>query len=296
MQAQLDKFWHKTLRQPYELAKTVDQGTGQTVILLHGIGRSGLVWQHVVEQFKGLGYRVVALDLLGFGASPKPVWPNYSVDDHALAVINTIKKLGARQPVIIIGHSMGCLVAVRVARLRPDLVKHMVLYEMPLYEGLPKKRLYQIRLNIYYRLYDKIAQYQPTFDKETAKLAEKMASKIAGFEVRKSSWLPFVRSLQNTIMKQTTAGDLKILAMPIDVIYGLFDMLVIRGKPRETFGTQKSLITSHTVSARHTISPRASRFIVQRVEAAEHPEKASIKKRNLLSHAKQLRKSTKRPS
>src|SRR5206468_3745628 len=144
------------------------------------------------------------------------------------------------EPVIIVGHSMGSLVAVRVARLRPDLVKHMVLYEMPLYEGLPEKRMYRVRLNIYKRVYDRIIKYQPTFDKETARLAERLAVRVAGFEIRRASWLAFVRSLQNTILQQSAADDIKKLKVPIDVIYGRFDMLVIRGKPVEVFGNDIS--------------------------------------------------------
>jgi cis-3-alkyl-4-acyloxetan-2-one decarboxylase len=286
-----DKLWHRQLGRPYRLAKTFETGSGQTVVLLHGIGRTGQVWQHVVEQLRDKQYRAVAFDLLGFGRSPKPGWSEYTVDDHASAVIASLTKLRHDEPVIIVGHSMGCLVAVRVARRRPDLVKHMVLYEMPLYEGLPQKRLYQTRLKLYFGLYEKIVQYQPTFNKETAKLAEKLAVRVAGFEVSRQSWLPFTKSLQNTIMKQQTMQDLKHISIPIDVIYGSFDMLVIRGKPQETFGS--STIAAHTVRARHTISVKASRFIVQRIEAAEHPE--TVKKpqaRKVLSRAKQARRRT----
>src|SRR5437764_5763869 len=124
------KYWHQLLRQPYRLARTVDQGSGRTVVLLHGIGRSGAVWQHVVEQLDGKPYRLVAYDLLGFGKSPKPDWAEYNVDDHARAVIASLLQLKPGEPVIIVGHSMGSLVAVRVARLRQDLVQHMVIYEM----------------------------------------------------------------------------------------------------------------------------------------------------------------------
>lgn len=268
-----EKIWHKQLGRPFLLAKTIEHGQGQTVILLHGIGRTGHVWEHVVTLLDKLRYKIVAFDLLGFGSSPKPEWPDYNVDDHAKAVIASILKHRLNDPVIIVGHSMGCLVAVRVARLRPDLVKHMVLFEMPLYDGLPQKKIYKARLNLYFKLYEKIAKYQPTFDKDTAKLAEKLAIRIAGFEVDRRTWQPFVKSLQNTIVKQTAMDDIKKLSMPIDVIYGAFDMLVIRGKPRQTFGSDNSLIAAHTVRARHTISMKASKFIVTRIEAAEHPDR-----------------------
>ncbi len=268
-----DKFWHRTLRRPYHLAKTIEQGDDpEMVVLLHGIGRTGQVWQHVVRLLIPCGVRVVAFDLLGFGASPKPDWPAYDVDDHAAAVIASIRALRPPHPVILVGHSMGCLVAVRVARLRPDLVRHLILYEMPLYEGLPQKRLYQLRIELYFSLYKRLMDYQPTFNPTTAKLSERLAKKIVGFEVTQESWGPFIRSLEHTIMQQTTAVDIKQLVMPMDVIYGNYDMFVIRGKPQQIMGSDSGLITAHTIRERHTISPKASSFIVKRILAARDPK------------------------
>ncbi len=262
-----DKFWHGWLGRPYRLARTVDEGAGLPVVLLHGIGRSAYVWQNVVQLLVPLGFRAVAFDLLGFGASPKPRRLLYSADDHAAAVINNIERAGFGGPVVLVGHSMGCLVAVRVARLRPDLVRHLVLYEMPLLEGLPEKRRYRVRLDLYRRFYEWVIGYQPTFDSESIKRTERLARRIVGFEVTPESWQPFVRSLENTIMKQTTAADIKELDVPMDVIYGSFDMLVIRGKPQQTFGDAVERVKSHTIRARHDISPKASRFIVERIES-----------------------------
>lgn len=271
-----DKFWHKTLRRPYHLARPLDQGSGQPIVLLHGIGRTGQTWQHIAELLADQPFRLVAYDLLGFGASPKPDWPQYDVDDHAHAVIASIKKLRTSQPLVLVGHSMGCLVAVRVARLRPDLVRHLVLYEMPLYDGLPEKRRYRARLNLYFRLYKRILKFQPSFDAENVQLIERLARRIIGFEVSEDSWQPFIKSLEHTIMDQTAADDIKQIDVPMDVIYGSYDMLVIRGKPRHIFGTDTDKITAHNIRERHVISAKASRFIVQRIKAAVADEVINV--------------------
>jgi pimeloyl-ACP methyl ester carboxylesterase len=263
-----DRFWHKTLGRPYRLAKPIDTGQGQPVILLHGIGRTGQTWQRVVEGLADKSCRLAAFDLLGFGASPKPGWPAYDIDDHAQAVIASIERLRTGQPAILVGHSMGCLVAVRVARLRPDLVKHLVLYQMPLYEGLPQKRRYRLQLNLYARFFKRIMRLQPTFNPETARLSERLATRIAGFEVQPETWQPFVKSLEHTIMQQTAAEDIKRLKMPMEVIYGTYDMFVIRGKPQQIFGEDSGHITAHKIRERHIISIKASRFLVERITAA----------------------------
>jgi pimeloyl-ACP methyl ester carboxylesterase len=274
MRGVFDRFWHKTLGRPYRLAKPLDTGIGQPVVLLHGIGRTGSTWQHVTELLADKPYRLVAFDLLGFGASPKPDWPLYDIDDHARAVITAIQRLRLGSPAVVVGHSMGCLVAVRIARLRPDLVRHLVLYEMPLYEGLPEKRRYRARLAIYNRLYARLIRFEPAFEPEKARLMERLARRITGFEVTRETWQPFVKSLEHAILRQTAAEDIKLVTAPMDVIYGSFDMLVIRGKPQHIF-TEENQVTTYKIWERHLISAKASRFIVERILATDPAPKAN---------------------
>lgn len=266
----LDRFWHRTLRRPYRLARVIDAGQadGAPVVLLHGIGRTGQVWQRVVELLAALPVRIAAFDLLGFGASPKPDWLAYDSDDHARAVIAALEQLRPVRPAVLVGHSMGCLVAVRVARLRPDLVRHLVLYEMPLYDGLPEKRRYRLRTDLYLKLYRRLTRYKPTFSDRNVRLSERLGRRVVGFEVTAQTWQPFVKSLEHTIIEQTAADDINQLDTPMDVIYGSFDMFVIRGKAEHFFGTDTDNIAVHNIRARHVISPKASRFIVQRIAAA----------------------------
>jgi len=263
-----DKLWHQKLRRPYVLASTLDEGGGNPpVVLLHGIGRTASIWENVVTLLKDK-HRVVAFDLLGFGASPKPDWKDYNTDDHVEAVVASIKKMKLQQPVILVGHSMGCLVAVRLALRYPDMVERLILYEMPLYDGLPNKAIYRLRTELYLRFFQKVSSYQPKFDAEKARLVEKLATKVIGLEVDETTWQPFIKSLENTIVNQTTTEDIKQIAIPMDVIYGRLDMLVIRGKAQKFFGDNSDHITTHTIHARHNISPKAAQFIVERIESA----------------------------
>jgi cis-3-alkyl-4-acyloxetan-2-one decarboxylase len=264
-----DRFWHQTLHKPYNLVKKVDSGSGPIVVLLHGLGRNGEVWHQLVDELAGEPVRVVAFDLLGFGDSPKPVWLDYNADDHAKAVANSIERLRPEAPVIVVGHSMGCLVAVRLAALRPDLVKHLVLYEMPLYKGLPNKRYYRLRLNVYNKIYNWILRLEPTFDANKTKFSDRMARKLNNLEVEPSSWRPYVKSLQHTIHEQTAPEDIPNLSMPMDVIYGSFDMLVIKGTVQYVYGKQQDeRLQTHTVRAGHSISKKASKLLAERIIAA----------------------------
>jgi pimeloyl-ACP methyl ester carboxylesterase len=270
MKLNFDQLWHATLKRPYRLIKTHDHGNGPGVVLLHGIGRSGRVWQSLSDLLTvgESGCRVVAYDLLGFGESPKPAWLEYTVDDHANAVIAELTRLRGSLPVILVGHSMGCLVAVRVARMRPDLVKHLVLYEMPLYEGLPEKWRYKARVNTYFQFYEWVTRQNPTFDDADKRFRQRIMTRVVGSELTTDSWQPFIKSLKNTIMEQSAAEDLPLLTMPADIIYGSRDMFVIKGTVQKTLGLDSKRVTTHTISERHALSKNASNFIAARVTAA----------------------------
>ncbi len=259
-----DTIWHKLLKRPYILARPIDIGHGTPVVCLHGIGSSGLAWQRVCRQLGDIPCRVVAFDLLGFGSSPKPEWMQYTVEDHARSVIAGLERLHLREPIVLVGHSMGCLIAVHIARLRPDLVRQLIMYEIPLYEGLPESRRYRLRRDFYYRIYNRLLRY-PEFSPTNIRTIQKLAARFAGFTISQESWTPFVRSLQHTILQQTSLADLKRLEVPTDIIYGSLDILVIRGNPKVVFGEEAAHISTRVITEVHGISARASRFLARRI-------------------------------
>lgn len=171
------------------------------------------------------------------------------------------------EPVILVGHSMGCLVAAHVAKLQPRLVKQLILYEMPLYVGLPDKRRYNRARDIYFLIYNHITE-SPDLALTTSQSVRKLVAKFSGFELSEQTWLPFVKSLRNTIISQTTLDDIRRLTVPIDIVYGSLDMLVIRGTPTKIFGEEANHITTHTITEIHNVSKRASKFLAQRILAS----------------------------
>jgi pimeloyl-ACP methyl ester carboxylesterase len=263
-----DLFWHRFLVRPYHLSKRFDKGSGIPVIVLHGIGRTGQVWQPLQNHLPVDKFRLVAFDLLGSGDSPKPEWLDYDIDDHARHVIAAIKRSHFGQPVLLVGHSLGALVALRVARLEPRLIRHVVLYEMPLYDGLPEKRRYKARLAAYFAFYNWALKQNPTFGETRKQFKERIATKVVGTELTRETWQPFMKSLANSIMKQTAPDDIQKLKMKADVIYGARDMLVIRGKVAQIFGSDATHITGHTVNASHRISAKSAKFIATRLKVA----------------------------
>lgn len=102
---------------------------GRTALLLHGRNFPASYWAPVIAALTAAGYRVVAPDQLGFGKSSKPVGA-FTFDRMAADTLALLDALDLRQ-VDVVAHSMGGMLAVRLARTAPDRVNRLVL-EAPL--------------------------------------------------------------------------------------------------------------------------------------------------------------------
>ena len=104
-----------------------------TLVLLHGLGDSGDCWPDAVRRWYGR-YRVVGVDLLGHGCSPRFTPQQLAspdpMEEMAAAAEATVAELaGPGGAVTLVGHSMGGGVATALAARRPDLVRALVLEE-----------------------------------------------------------------------------------------------------------------------------------------------------------------------
>ncbi|MGB7926267.1 MAG: alpha/beta hydrolase [Pyrinomonadaceae bacterium] len=99
---------------------------GRTVVLLHGKNFSGAYWATTIKALTAEGYRVVAPDQIGFGKSSKPA--SYQFTFHTLAA-NTRAMLDSLrvEQFILVGHSMGGMLAVRMALMYPERVERLAL-------------------------------------------------------------------------------------------------------------------------------------------------------------------------
>jgi pimeloyl-ACP methyl ester carboxylesterase len=94
-----------------------------TFVLIHGLGGSHLNWVQVAPGLAGLG-RVVALDLPGFGRSPRAGRPAGLMDLRR--ELSAFLDVNAPGPVVLAGNSMGGAVAFLEAALEPERVRGLV--------------------------------------------------------------------------------------------------------------------------------------------------------------------------
>ena len=91
----------------------IDQGQGPVVLLIHGLGADHEDWRRVVPLLADT-FRVLVVDLPGFGSTPPLAAPRGLVD-YAEAVWGALQALGVHQVDALVGHSMGGAVAIEAA-------------------------------------------------------------------------------------------------------------------------------------------------------------------------------------
>lgn len=100
-------------------------GQGVPVVLLHGLGLSGAIWNRVRDRF-GPGYQLILVDLRGAGRTHELRREELSLERWANDLGALLRVLEVHRPVLV-GHSLGASIALKYALERPDDVRALVL-------------------------------------------------------------------------------------------------------------------------------------------------------------------------
>jgi pimeloyl-ACP methyl ester carboxylesterase len=102
----------------------LDEGSGEAIVLLHGLAGSSETWRSLIGPLSRK-YRVVAPDLLGHGNSTKPR-TDYSLGALSVLVRDVLDELGITRATFV-GHSLGGGIAMQFVYQHPDYVQRLVL-------------------------------------------------------------------------------------------------------------------------------------------------------------------------
>ena len=202
----------------------------KTFVFIHGIAASYKTFRPTLDEitknetFKDC--RIVALDLIGFGRSPRPKdWP-YDFEHYNKSLIKTLRKNRIKSPVVLVGHSMGCLIAVNFAdrminKNKGDKIESLVLVSPPIMKpkdlrGLPEKFMA--------KSYIELAKHTNAAGVLT--LAN-FASKVSSFENKNFNTPAFRKAMDNLIVTSETWNIIRKLKIPITILHGVADPLVI---------------------------------------------------------------------
>lgn len=269
LRANIGEFFHRYFRMPYVL-HTVEFRSPKrpraTYVFLHGIGNSLQAWGEVIEKLPP-DVRIIGIDLLGFGKSPKPRWAVYDAKTQARSVgVTLFSKRLVQQP-ILVGHSMGALVAIEVARRYRLIPKELVLCSPPFYApSLSEKRAWRTKDDILRNIY-RSARRHPEQLEKLSPLAVRLGFANKELSITKDNVEAYIAALEACIINQNSLRDVALLQLPITIFYGLFDPVVVKkhivglseGSP---FITTKRLNAGHEVMGGYATA--VARFLNQK--------------------------------
>ena len=118
--------------------RTVVEGDGPLVVLLHGWPQCWYLWRHQIDPLVAAGYRVAVPDLRGYGGSScPPDVADYNIRTLAADIAGLAPALGY-DSFKLIGHDWGCLVAWNTALLHEDVVSAVMGLSVPFWRLGPE--------------------------------------------------------------------------------------------------------------------------------------------------------------
>lgn len=122
-----------------------EAGSGLPLVFLHALGASSRYFALRLGTLPDHA-RCVLPDLLGFGLSPKPIDGTYTVTDHLDALHAALVGRGvAAGPFVLVGHSLGAILAVEYAAAHPAMVAGLILIGLPYYRSREEAATYIVK-------------------------------------------------------------------------------------------------------------------------------------------------------
>ena len=207
---------------------------GKSVILFHGKNFNGYYWKDVIKALTEKGYRVIVPDQVGWGRSDKPDL-HYSFQmlaDNNRKLLDSLKI----KSVIVIGHSMGGMLATRFALMYPEMVEKLVL-ENPI--GLedyktfvpykPLDSLFANESKATYESYKKYQQgYYPEWKTEYEQYVKAQAEPLYKPDFKKTAWANALT--YQMIYEQPVVYEFKNISVPTLLIIGQADRTIVGKK------------------------------------------------------------------
>ena len=133
----------------YIMYRVIEGDPSLTFLFIHGLGENLRTWEKMEEQLT-IPYRILLIDLPGHGQSPLQRRTNYSHDNLSRLLWKFVDEIGTGD-LLIVGHSLGGNIALRMAAIRPEKIQGLFLLSPSVFDtrGFPLPRL--ITNNIFLR-------------------------------------------------------------------------------------------------------------------------------------------------
>jgi pimeloyl-ACP methyl ester carboxylesterase len=249
----------------------IQDGRGRDLVLVHGLGASKYIWRFVFARLVTRGFRVTAVDLPGFGESLVTPAFAFDLDNNAKLLSSFMIAVNIKKP-ILVGSSMGGLIALWFAKTFPEQTKGLVLMSpatdsaripKPLLRLLPVIRTLSRRLN---------AKTMRLFVKLVVERREIIDDFNISFYLKpylenpmtRHAFADSIRMLRDDRISQLVSG-VQIKAL---IIYGAKDRLVRRLAMLELSKKLDAPFVEHANAGHHIMEDEPSWTIDQLVDFA----------------------------
>ena len=222
---------------------------------MHGISATSQTWRTTLRQFQSdktlAGVRLVALDLLGFGESLKADWLKYNEAEYNRALDCALRKLRAKGALVLVGHSMGSLIAANyVVNYEPAVkVSNLILVSPPL---LMADELAKLPDQVYTKSYGALHKFAT--DVPAAEVIAKIVQRFSSFRSDYIKTVAFERAMDNIILNPHNYQTFVKIHLPTVIIHGHFDPLVLGANLRRATKRNPHYLKYISVIGHHDIS------------------------------------------
>ncbi|KYK58643.1 alpha/beta hydrolase fold domain containing protein [Drechmeria coniospora] len=252
---------------------------GMTAVLLHGKNFCGPTWETTMHVLTQHGYRVVVPDQIGFCKSSKPAAYQFSLGQMASNTRLLLDMLDVGN-VTVIGHSLGGMMAVRIALQYPEAVDEMVVVAPVGLEDYVKKGVPYVGL-------DTTAKSEAASGYDSIRAYEKKVYYVDRWRPAYETWVQMLVNIYHGserdayVKNQAQVVDM-VLTGPVAHCFGDIQprtLLIVGDKDRTAIGSQWS---SPDVAA------KLGRFDLLGPEAAHQLQNGQLHRFTNLGHAPQL--------
>lgn len=211
-------------------------GKGPPVLLIPGMLGTTSFWKEIAQKLSK-SFQVILIDILGFGKSPAPKHITYSEDEHVDSIFETLKSRKIDKQAVVVGHSMGALLALSLAYKHPEIVKKLILISPPFFKDKQEAGVNISRFSSFHRtlLYGPLARMACFLFcfllRPATRIGVIWAFKDLPKQVAADTLLhafhSYSKTLENIVENQNVfsiIGDIKI---PITIVYGERDRRII---------------------------------------------------------------------
>lgn len=222
------------LEMAYMDVSPVGEANGQTMVLLHGKNFCAATWGDLIQALSQRGYRVIAVDQIGFCKSSKPHDYQYSFHQLAANTHQLLERLGIKTH-FIMGHSMGGMLATRYALLYPEQVRALLMVNPIGLEDWLQKGVPYITIDDWYsgqlklnaegiKRYQQHTYYAGNWREDYDIWVEMLAGQFDA-DREKSAWLSAL--IYDMILTQPVAHEFSSLKVPTWLFIGEQDNTAI---------------------------------------------------------------------